>query len=134
MVFFCVSERACKLVSNTEKTTEGELATKLEMLMGDGEWETDLPCQLGWILFALGRRVPSANRTRAKARTVNNCLDICQLCELRDGSLDLFKNNRLVNFSAPKVFSHSCCTQKKACKKLAPYVLFSPSHSRLDKH
>ena len=33
--------------------TEGEWVTKLAVLMGDGEWETDLLRQLVWILSGL---------------------------------------------------------------------------------
>ena len=36
--------------------TEGERATKVAVLMGDGEWETDLLRHLGWILFGLVSR------------------------------------------------------------------------------
>ena len=40
------------------------------------------------------------------------------------GLVDLFKNNRLMNFLAPKVFSHCCGAQKEACKKLDLHDLF----------
>ena len=43
-----------------------------------------------------------------------------------DVELDLFKNNRFLKFLALQVFSHYCGAQKKACKKMALYVLFKP--------
>ena len=39
-----------------------------------------------------------------------------------DGTLELFTDLRI--FLAPQVFFHSCGAHKKACKKLALYVLF----------
>ena len=63
---------------------------------------------------------------------VKDLLDKCftesliakRFTEVNSGTLDLFKNNRLLNLLAPQVFSHCCGAQKKACKKLAVYVLF----------
>ena len=45
--------------------------------------------------------------------------------------LDPLKNNQILTFLAPQVFSHCCDTQKQACKKMAIYILFKPSHNGL---
>ena len=60
--------------SNGE-TTEEKWATKIAVLLGDGEWETDLCCQPGWTLFArFWRRVSIANRTGYNVQTADNCV------------------------------------------------------------
>ena len=44
---------------SNSKTAEGKRATEIGVLIGDGEWQLDLPHQLDWILLASGGEGPS---------------------------------------------------------------------------
>ena len=64
---------ALREISSNAKMTERERSTKLAVLIGHGEWETDLPRQLGWILFGLvTRRTQCRRRVWDEARTVDS--------------------------------------------------------------